>query len=156
MQSEPLAGRRVAVLSTLGFERVELVGVHDALVEAGAEVHVVAPEGPTIRAFEFPNWSDEIAVDRTLAEASPADYDALYLPGGIINPDLLRMDDRAIAFVRAFVEAGKPIGSMGHGCSSRRAPSAAGASRPGRRSRTISPTPALPGWTSPWCGTGTS
>lgn len=115
MQSKPLSGRRIAVLSTLGFEKIELVSVRDALIDAGAEVRIVAPEGPTIRAFEFPNWSDELGVDQTLADARPEDYDALYLPGGIINPDLLRLDRRAIAFVRAFVEAGKPIGSMCHG-----------------------------------------
>ncbi len=115
MLAQALAGRRVAILSTLGFEKVELTAIRDALVAAGATVHVVAPEGPTIRALEFPDWADEIAVDRTLAEADPEDYDALYLPGGIINPDLLRLDARAIGFVRAFHETGKAIGSMCHG-----------------------------------------
>lgn len=115
MQNQALSGRRIAILSTLGFEKVELVAVRDALLAGGASVDVVAPEGPTIRAFEFPDWSDEIDVDRTLDKASPSDYDALYLPGGIINPDLLRMNATAIGFVRAFVSAGKPIGSMCHG-----------------------------------------
>jgi len=110
-----LAGRRVAVLSTMGFERVELIGPRDALREAEATVHIVAPEGPTIRAFEFPEWADEVPVDRTLDEGRPEDYDALYLPGGIINPDLLRLDERALGFIRAFVATGKPIASMCHG-----------------------------------------
>jgi protease I len=115
MVQNSLAGRRIAILSTLGFEKVELVAVRDALLAARATVHVVSPDGPTIRAFEFPEWAGEVAVDRTLAEARADDYDALYLPGGIINPDLLRLDARAIAFVRAFVDAGKPIGAMCHG-----------------------------------------
>lgn len=115
MQTQALTGQRIAIVSTLGFEKVELVAVRDALLAAGALVDVLAPEGPTIRAFEFPEWSDEIAVDCTLARAAADDYDALYLPGGIINPDLLRMDQRAIDLIRAFARAGKPIGSMCHG-----------------------------------------
>ena len=110
-----LANIRVAILSTMGFEKIELTGVRDALVEAGATVHIIAPEGEAIRAFEFPDWADELPVDQTLATASANNYDALYIPGGIINPDLLRLDERAIDFVRAFVDADKPIGSMCHG-----------------------------------------
>jgi protease I len=115
MAERPLAGRRVAVLSTLGFERVELVAVRDALVDAGAEVRVVAPRGPAIRAFEFPEWADEVQVDLTLDEARPDGFDALYVPGGIINPDLLRADARAVAFARAFLETDRPVASMCHG-----------------------------------------
>jgi protease I len=115
MVQNSLTGRRIAILSTLGFEKVEFVAVRDALVAAGATVHVVSPEGPTIRAFEFPEWAVEVEVDRTLAEARADDYDGLYLPGGIIKPDLLRLDARAIALVRAFGDQGKPIGAMCHG-----------------------------------------
>jgi protease I len=115
MQDQPLANLRVAILSTLGFERVELVAVRDALAAAGALVEVVSPDGPTIRSFEFPDWAEEVTVDRTLAEARSEDYDALYLPGGVINPDLLRIDARALAFIRAFADRGRPIASMCHG-----------------------------------------
>lgn len=110
-----LEGKKVAVLATHGAERSELLEPMTALREAGATVHLIAPQGGTIRTWKDKNWADEVPVDRTLAEARPEEYDALVLPGGVINPDTLRTIPEAVAFVRAFAEAGKPIGAICHG-----------------------------------------
>ncbi len=113
---QTLKGKKVAILSTMGVERVELEGPRQALQEAGATVTLITPDGKPIRSLEFPHWSpDEIRADLSVAAARPADYDALYLPGGIINPDLLRMDEQAVQFVKDFAALGRPISSMCHG-----------------------------------------
>jgi protease I len=113
--AQELQGKRVAALVTDGFEQSELLEPRKALQEAGAEVHVIAPKGPTVRGWSKGNWADEVKVDRTLAEARPGDYDALLLPGGVHSPDKLRINEEALAFVRAFGEAGKPIAAICHG-----------------------------------------
>jgi protease I len=123
MDDRPLKGMKVAILATDGVERVELTEPRRALEEAGAETHLVSPpeqhfvtgDPEKIRALETLNWSEEFAVDVALEDADPEDYDALYLPGGIINPDLLRLNPAVPAFVRSFFEAGKPVASMCHG-----------------------------------------
>ncbi|GGH22066.1 protease I [Cribrihabitans marinus] len=109
-----LENRKVAILSTHGFEQSELEHPLKALRDAGAEVHVVAPEAGEIRGWSGTDWGDSVPVDRTLDSASAADYDALVLPGGQINPDLLRVDDAALNLVKAFWSAGKPIGAICH------------------------------------------
>jgi protease I len=111
----PLAGRRVAILATEGFERAELLEPRHALDEAGAATAVVSPQSGSIRSWDKTDWSDSVAVDVKLDAAKATDYDALLLPGGVINPDKLRLDPQAIAFVRAFVDAGKPIAAICHG-----------------------------------------
>ncbi len=110
-----LQGQRVAVLATDGVEQVELTRPTKALREAGAQVDVVSPKAGSIQSFEHHDPSDPIEVDRSLSQANAADYDALVLPGGVINPDALRIDDQAVDFVRSFVEAGKPIAAICHG-----------------------------------------
>jgi protease I len=113
--AEQLAGRRVAALVAKGFEQEELLKPRDALQTAGAVVHVVSPEAITVRGWKHTEWGDEITVDRSLDDARPGDYDALLLPGGVMNPDHLRMDPRAVRFVKQFFDDGKPIAVICHG-----------------------------------------
>ncbi len=112
-----LEGVRVAIVATMGFEQSELVEPRKALEEAGAEVEIVSPEGGKIRGWRGDDWGTEVGVDRTVERASPDDYDALVLPGGVMNPDRLRGDAKVVAFVRAFTAAGKPVGAICHGAS---------------------------------------
>lgn len=110
-----LDGKRVAILATHGFEESELKSPKDALEQAGAEVHVVSPESGTIKGWKDGNWSGVVKVDRTLDEAKADDYDALVLPGGVMNPDQLRQHQGAVDFVADFFNARKPVGAICHG-----------------------------------------
>ena len=110
-----LEGCRVAAVVTDGFEQVELTKPKKALEAEGAEVEVIAPKGGRVRGWDSRDWGAEIAVDSTLANASAEDYDALLLPGGVMNPDKLRIDASAIAFIREFVKTHKPIAAICHG-----------------------------------------
>jgi protease I len=112
MQS--IEGKRIAILATNGFEQSELEVPLEKLRAAGAEVHVVSPEAGEIRGWEGKDWGRQVSVDATLSEVSVSDYDALVLPGGQINPDLLRVEPKAIAFVKEFWAAGKVIGAICH------------------------------------------
>jgi protease I len=109
-----LQGKRVAILAAEMFERVELEGPRAALEEAGASVEVVSLERGEIRGFDHFDPASVEPVDRTVAEAGADDYDALMLPGGVGNPDQLRGDEQAVAFVRAFFEQGKPVAAICH------------------------------------------
>jgi protease I len=109
-----LSGKRVAILATNGFEQSELEVPLARLKEAGAEVHVVSPQTGEIKGWDQKDWGRAVKVDRALADAKVSDYDALVLPGGQINPDLLRVDEKAVALVKAFWEAKKPIGAICH------------------------------------------
>lgn len=113
--AEELNNRKVAILATDGFEQVELTDPKQALEQAGAQVHVIAPQGDSIQGWHHHDKGDKIPVDRTLDQVSPSDYDALMLPGGPLNPDQLRMNDKAVQFVRAFFEATKPVAAICHG-----------------------------------------
>ena len=113
MASPSLDGVAVAILATDGFEQVELTKPKQALEDAGATVHVVSPESGTIKGWDEDDWGDAVDVDRALAD--PGDYAALVLPGGQINPDKLRTDKDAVAFAKAFVDAGKPVAAICHG-----------------------------------------
>jgi protease I len=113
--ADRLDGKIVAILATHGFEQSELLEPRDALQAAGAEVHLVSPEAGSIRGWAKDDWGDTVGVDRTLDEARVDDYDALVLPGGQINPDLLRIRPEAVELVKAFYEAGKPIAAICHG-----------------------------------------
>ena len=110
-----LNGRTVAVLATDGFEQVELTEPVKALKEAGAKVEIVSPKSVEIQGWKHHDKADKVKVDTPLGGADPNGYDALVLPGGVINPDALRLEPKAIAFVRHFVEAKKPIAAICHG-----------------------------------------
>lgn len=110
-----LDGKRVAILATHGFEQVELTEPREALRQAGADVEVVSPEKGEIQGFHHFDKGDRIPVDRSLEDALGVEYDALVLPGGLFNPDQLRVDDKALQFTRQFFEAGKPVGAICHG-----------------------------------------
>jgi len=115
MASPRIEGAKVAVLATHGFEQSELEQPVAALTAAGATVHVIAPKGPEIQGWEHHDKGRTTPVDVELAKAKASDYDALVLPGGVINPDALRLEKKAIAFIGEFVKAGKPIGAICHG-----------------------------------------
>lgn len=110
-----LSGKKVAILATHGFEQSELLEPKKALEDAGAEVKVVSIERGKIKSWKDNDWGDSIDVDLTLDSTRADDYDALLLPGGVINPDTLRNDESAVAFVRNFFEARKPIAAICHG-----------------------------------------
>ncbi len=110
-----LSNRKVAILTEEGFEQVELTSPKEALEAAGAEVDVISPKSGRIRAWDETNWGIEINVDKQLNMVSPDDYDALVLPGGVLNPDKLRQNKDAIAFVSAFLDEGKPVAAICHG-----------------------------------------
>ena len=110
-----LNGKKVAILVENGFERVEMTEPRKALEEAGAGTDLVSPVKGKVRGWEFTDWGDEFDVDVQLADATADDYDALMLPGGVINPDKLRLHPDAIEFIRAFVDQGKPIAAICHG-----------------------------------------
>ena len=107
--------KRVLILATDGFEQSELIKPRDTLEQAGIETTIASPEDGEIRGWDQKDWGDPVEVDITVDEAAPGDYDALLLPGGQINPDKLRMNERAVAIVREFDEAGKPIAAICHG-----------------------------------------
>jgi len=108
-------GKKVAILATDGFEQVELTEPRKALDAAGAQTSVVSAKPDKIRGWNFTDWGEEVKVDVPLDQANPEDFDALLLPGGVINPDTLRMNDKAVEFATAFFEAGKPVASICHG-----------------------------------------
>jgi len=110
-----LTGKRVAILATHGFEQSELEVPLAKLKEAGATVEVVSPEQGEIKGWDQKDWGRAVPVDRALDQASANDYDALVLPGGQMNPDTLRANDKAVALVKSFWEAKKPIGAICHG-----------------------------------------
>jgi len=110
-----LHGKKIAILATDGFEQAELTEPRKALEEAGAKTEVIAPKDGEIKGWNFTDWGESVKVDKTLDGAKPQDYDALVLPGGVMNPDRLRMDPMAVDFVRKFVETGKPVAAICHG-----------------------------------------
>jgi protease I len=112
-----LNGKRVAILVANGFEQVELTGPKEALEAAGAEIDIISPVEKKVRGWESEDedWGSKFKVDVPLAEASARNYDALLLPGGVMNPDKLRLEPQAIEFIRQFANSGKPIGAICHG-----------------------------------------
>lgn len=112
---DQLSGKKIAILSTDGVEEIELTNPRQALHQAGAKTHLVAPKKRTIRAWNKDNWSDTYEVDIHVKSADAADYDGLLLPGGVINPDRLRTNIKAVEFVTRFLHAGKPIAAICHG-----------------------------------------
>jgi protease I len=109
-----LDGKKVAFLAADGVEQVELTEPWDALKSEGAQPELISLEDGQIQAFNHLDHGDKLDVDKKVADADANDYDALVLPGGVANPDFLRMDENAVAFVRAFFQAGKPVGAICH------------------------------------------
>ncbi len=112
---ETLKGVKVAILVEDGFEQVELEEPRKALDEAGAKTSIVSPRTPKVRGWKHTEWGDSLDVDVPLDRANANDFDALHLPGGVMNPDRLRMNPNAVAFVKAFFDAKKPVGVICHG-----------------------------------------
>ena len=110
-----LQGKRIAILATEGFEQVELLEPKKALEAEGASAQVVSPKSGKIRGWNMTDWGQEVPVDLALDAARPENFDALVLPGGVMNPDKLRMVPAAVSFVKAFFEAHKPVASICHG-----------------------------------------
>ncbi len=113
--SAKLQGKKIAIVATDGFEQVELTEPKKALEAAGAKVYVISPKPGEIKGWKFTDWGDRTKVDKTLDDAKPTDYDGLVLSGGQINPDKLRIEPKAVAFVTEFFNSGKPIGAICHG-----------------------------------------
>ena len=107
--------KRVAILATNGFEESELKSPLDAMKKEGFEVHIVSEKKGTIKGWANGNWSGEVNVDKTLDEVNPEQYNALVLPGGVLNPDKLRVNEKAVQFVKGFFKAHKPVAAICHG-----------------------------------------
>lgn len=109
-----LNDKRIAILATDGFEKSELFEPLQALRNEGAEVHIISIKEGEIKSWDEKNWGESIAVDKLVQNATVSDYDGLVLPGGVINPDLLRVNEDALEFIRGFFEAGLPVGAICH------------------------------------------
>jgi protease I len=112
---QKLDGKRVAILVEDGFEQIELTSPKQALEEAGAKTHLISPKRDKVKGWEHTQWGQEFSVDVALDEAKASDYDALLLPGGVMNPDKLRTNRAAVQFVRSFFESHKPVAAICHG-----------------------------------------
>lgn len=112
--AEQLKGKRILILATNGFEQSELEVPRDRLKAAGAEVNVVSPESGEIKGWDKKDWGRAVKVDKPLSAAKADDYDAIVLPGGQINPDMLRVNKDALALIKAFYEAGKTVAAVCH------------------------------------------
>lgn len=107
--------QRVLIIATDGFEQSELTGPRDALNAAGIETVIASPEAGEIKGWQHTDWGDTVRVDQTLDEVNADAFTALVLPGGQINPDVLRMNDKAVELVRSFAQSGKPVAAICHG-----------------------------------------
>ena len=105
-----IKGKKVAILTENGFEEIELTSPMNALEQAGAEVHVISPQADKVKAWDHDHWSIDVPVDKKLSDVRPEDYDMLVLPGGVMNPDKLRMNKDAVAFAQHFFGAGETFG----------------------------------------------
>jgi len=109
-----LSGKKVAILVEQGFEQVEMTQPKQALEQAGAKTQIISPQQGKVKSWEHTDWGKEYPVDVNLDQAKPEDYDALLLPGGVMNPDHLRRNEKAVQFVKSFFEAGKPVAAICH------------------------------------------
>ena len=110
-----LSGKKIAILVTRGFEEIELTNPRKALDEAGAQTVLISPERGTVKSWTDKNWGSDHEVDLHLSDASSEDFDALLLPGGVMSPDKLRMEEDAVELVQEFFEQNKPVASICHG-----------------------------------------
>ena len=115
MTTGTLQGKKVAILVTDGFEQSELLEPRKALDEAGAKTQVVSPAGKKVKGWNHKEWGNEVSVDVALDSAKADEFDALLLPGGVMNPDQLRMNPAAVRFVKHFFEHAKPVAAICHG-----------------------------------------
>jgi protease I len=115
MATSKLSGKRIAILATDGVEQAELTEPRKALDEAGAKTTLISPKSGKIKGWQHDHWGDQLDVDLELGSANAADFDALLLPGGVMNPDHLRQDKRAVDFVKQMFQSGKPIAAICHG-----------------------------------------
>ena len=113
--AQQVNGKRIAILATDGFEQVELLEPKKALEQAGATTEVISPKDGEIRGWKLTEWGDKVKVNKTLEQAKASEYDLLLLPGGVMNPDHLRMEPKAVNFVKEFVQTGKPVAAICHG-----------------------------------------
>jgi protease I len=113
--AKDLSNLKVAILVTDGFEQAELTGPREALNDAGAKTFIISPKAGEVQGWKHYEHADKFPVEFLLDEADPDDFDALMLPGGVANPDQLRMNPKAVEFVRGFFEAGKPVAAICHG-----------------------------------------
>jgi protease I len=110
-----LSGKKVAILTENGFEETELTSPKKAMENAGIKVDIVSPQTRSVKAWAHDHWSVELPVDVNVSEARVEDYDALMIPGGVMNPDLMRINDDCVQFAREFMESGKPVAAICHG-----------------------------------------
>ncbi|WP_159636917.1 type 1 glutamine amidotransferase domain-containing protein [Sphingobacterium composti Ten et al. 2007 non Yoo et al. 2007] len=110
-----LDGKRIAILTEDGFEKIELTSPKDALADAGAQVDIISPKEDIVRSKQGDAWDEDFKVDIPLKDADVSNYDGLLIPGGVINPDKLRVNEEALRFVKAFFSAGKPVAAICHG-----------------------------------------
>jgi protease I len=110
-----LDGKKIAILTESGFEEVELTSPKKALEDAGATVQIISPQEEKVKGWNHDHWTIELPVDVNVADAKFDDYDALMLPGGVMNPDKLRMNTDAVEFAKQFLDAGKPVAAICHG-----------------------------------------
>jgi protease I len=110
-----LSGKRVAILTENGFEEVELTSPKKALEEAGAKVDIVSPQKEKVKGWDHDHWSIDLPVDVSVEKAKVEDYDALMIPGGVINPDQMRGNKHCVEFAQQFLELGKPVAAICHG-----------------------------------------
>lgn len=110
-----LTGKKVAILTENGFEEVELTSPKKVLEDAGAEVEIVSPQKEKVKAWSHDHWSIELPVDVHVEDADPNEYDALIVPGGVLNPDKMRMNENCVRFAQHFLENGKPVAAICHG-----------------------------------------
>jgi protease I len=110
-----LKGKKVAILTESGFEEVELTSPKKALENAGAKVEIVSPQKEKVRAWAHDHWSIELPVNVNVEEADPNEYDALMIPGGVLNPDKMRINDKCVEFAQHFLQEGKPVAAICHG-----------------------------------------
>ena len=110
-----LTGKKVAILTENGFEEVELTSPKKALEDAGAQVAIISQQKEKVKAWSHDHWSIEVPVDVNVKDADPNDYDALMVPGGVFNPDKMRMNENCVRFAKHFLETGKPVAAICHG-----------------------------------------
>jgi len=113
--SKSIKGKKIAILATDGYEQVELTDPKRDLEKAGAKVDILSIKPGQIKGWDRTDWGKSVKVDHLVNDVRPTDYDALVLPGGQINPDKLRTDRNAVAFIKHFVESGKPVAAICHG-----------------------------------------